>query len=336
MKRFSGYCFFLCFLLIIFYACKKEYSYEGGPVSSGYCTNIIVAGKYAVGKDLTDSNFLLVQVYIRNRGAYNIMSDTLNGFSFAGSGNITDTGIIELHLAAHGKPLKQGNSLFIVRYDSSQCQVEISVSDTLNNVVQTNNRDLFPLAENNSWSYDDLSYPPDSIVETMNGTTVLNSSSHFIVNSFISFFPANNKSYYRRSGSDYFAYEAVSTFTSALDYAPTIYDDINFLKEDCHTGQTWYTPIYTGRTSLGFQQVQLYFEFRCIEADVTVTINGKTFLHVYKVEMRPNVADVGASLKPTGEIHTSYYARGIGLIYREFFNTIRTHPELQIRSWKIN
>ncbi|HET9825900.1 MAG TPA: hypothetical protein VFP87_11230, partial [Chitinophagaceae bacterium] len=161
-------------------------------------------------------------------------------------------------------------------------------------------------------------------------------TSHFVMNSFISFFPANDKSYYRRSGSDYFAYEAVSTFTSALDYAPTIYDDMNFLKDDCRAGQKWYTPIYSGRTSLGVQVLQLCYEFRCIEADVTATINGKTFLHVYKVEMRPYVSEVGVNLQPTGEIHTSYYARGIGLIYREFFNTIRTHPELQIRWWKIN
>src|SRR5438105_8771244 len=304
MQRRGEYCLFLCFLLIIFSACKKEYSYEGGPGSSGYCTNIIFAGKYAVGKDLTDSNFLLVQVYIRNRGAYNIMSDTLNGFSFAGSGNITDTGIIELQLAGHGKPLKQGNSLFIVRYDSSQCQVQVAVSDTLNNVVQSGNRDLFPLAENNAWSYDDLSYPPDSIIETIKGTTVLNSSTHFIMNSFISFFPANNESYYKRLGSDYFAYEAVSTFTSALDYAPSIWDDINFLKDDCQKGQTWYTPIYTGRTSLGLQVLQLCYEFRCIESDGTATISGKTYQHVYKIEMRPKVADVGASLQQTGEIHT--------------------------------
>ena len=330
------YYFFFCLLLITFYACKKEYSYEGGPQSSGYCTNIIVYGTYQVGKDFTDSNFLSVQLYFTNTGSYNITSDTVNGFSFGGSGNIIDTGITQLHLAAHGKPIKPGNSLYSVRYDSSQCQVQIAVADTLSNAAQTGNRDLFPLADNNLWSYDDLSYPRDSIVETIKGTTVLNSVTHFIMNDFISFFPANNQSYYRKSGSDYFAYEAVSTFTDALDYAPTIYDDMNFLKDDCHTGQTWYTPIYTGRTSLGFQMLQLCYVFRCIQADGTATINGKTFQQVYKIEMRPEVADVGAPLKATGEIHTSYYARGIGLIYRELFNTIRTHPELQIRWWKVN
>jgi hypothetical protein len=260
----------------------------------------------------------------------------VNGFFFAASGNVADSGITQLHLAAHGKPLSTGNSLFTVRYDSSQCQVQIGVADTLANVVQTTNKDLFPLAENNAWSYDDLSYPPDSIVETIRGSTVVNLSTHFIMNDFISFFPANNESYYRRSGTDYFSYDAVSTFTDALDYAPSIYDDINFLKDDCHRGQVWYTSTYSGRTSVGVQVLQLRYEFRCIGADGTATINGKTFQHVYKIEMRPEVGDVGAPLVATGEIHTSYYARGIGLIYRELFNSIRTHPELQIKSWRVN
>jgi hypothetical protein len=336
MKPRQRHCLFACLLLITFCGCKKEYSYEGGPLSSGYCNNIVAFGTYQVGRDLNDSNFLSVELYVSNAGSYHITSDTVNGFSFQGSGNTIDTGITQLHLAAHGKPLQAGDNLFTVHYDSSQCQVQLAVTDTLNNAAQTGNRDLFPLAENNVWSYDDLSYPRDSIVETTKGTTVLNSATHFIINDFISFFPANNESYYRKSGPDYFGYEAVSTFTDALDYAPTIYDDMNFLKDDCKTGQTWATPIYTGRTSLGLQQLQLCYVFRCIQADGTSTIGGKTFQHVYKIEMRPEVADLGAPLKATGEIHTSYYARGIGLIYRESFNTIRTHPELQIRWWRVN
>jgi hypothetical protein len=336
MQRPGEYCLILFFLSVLFSACKKEYSYEGGPKLSGYCTSLVPRGNYLVGKELTDSNFLLVGVHITSKGFYSITSDTVNGFSFSGSGTVADTGITELQLAAHGTPVTLETSLFTVQFDSSFCQAQVPVLDTLSNVVQTTNTDLFPLAENNVWSYDDLSYPPDSIVNTITGTSVLNSSLHYVVNTFISFFPATNESYYRRLGVDYFGYEAVSTFTSALDYAPTIYDDINFLKEDCKVGQTWDTPIYVGRTSLGLQVAQLRYEFRCIDADAIVAINGKTFLHVYKIEMRPQAADVGAALQATGEIHTSYYARGIGLIYREFYNGIATHPELQIKWWRIN
>ncbi len=336
MQRPGEYCLILFFLSVLFSACKKEYSYEGGRKLSGYCTNIIPHGNYWIGKEVTDSNFLMVEVHITSKGFYSVTSDTVNGFSFSGSGSVADTGTTELQLAAHGEPVTLETSVFTVQFDSSFCQVQVTVLDTLTNVVQTTNTDLFPLAENNAWSYDDLSYPPDSLVNTVTGDSILNAFSHYTVSDYISFFPATNESYYRKQRNNYFGYEAVSTFTSAVDYSPTIYDDINFLKEDCQTGQTWYSPTYSGTTSLGFQVAQLQFEFRCIGADDIVHINGKTFLHVYKIEMRPWTADAGSTLQPTGEIHTSYYARGIGLIYREFFNGIRTHPELQIKWWRIN
>jgi hypothetical protein len=128
----------------------------------------------------------------------------------------------------------------------------------------------------------------------------------------------------------------VSTFTSALDYAPTIYDDINFLKEDCQTGQTWSTPVYSGRTSLGVQVAQLRYEFRCIDADAIAVISGKTFFACLQNRNETLDSRYRGHSSTYREIHTSYYARGIGLIYREFFNGIRTHPELQIKWWRIN
>src|SRR5215467_2434588 len=116
MQPRQRYCLFLGFLAITFCSCKKEYSYEGGPASSGYCTNIVGAGNYQVGRDLTDSNFLSVELYVSSAGSYQVSSDTVNGFFFAASGNVADSGITQLHLAAHGKPLSTGNSLFTVRY----------------------------------------------------------------------------------------------------------------------------------------------------------------------------------------------------------------------------
>ncbi|HEV8282806.1 MAG TPA: hypothetical protein VGQ09_00775 [Chitinophagaceae bacterium] len=342
MRGLVLYCFVLV-LLASLYSCKKEYSYEGGPLSSGYlvkdlnnnCTGTL-KGNYIVGKNLTDSNFLELEIYVSKAGSYNIQSDHINGYSFAGSGSFADTGIISIKLPTNGRPLNQGTNLFSIQYDSSTCQVVVNVQDSLMNVIQTTNPDHFPLAENNRWSYDDLSYPPDSIVKTIRGFAVLNTATYYVMDDYISFFPATNQSYYRKSGFDYLEYAAVSTYTSALDYSPTLYDDLVFLKENCRTGQKWYSNTYTGTTSFGYQVLVLRYLFQCIDADANVVINGKTFLHVCEIQMIPEVADVGASLKATGEIHTAYYAKGVGLIYREFFNGIRTHPELQIRSWLVH
>jgi hypothetical protein len=345
MKRIAVYFFIVALILVLIYSCKKEYSYEGGLLPLGYlvkdsgnnCSLISVTGNYIAGKELTESNFLQAQIYVPTTGMHTITSDQINGYSFIFSGNLNDTGLQVLKLPASGRPLAPGINLFNVRYDSSICQVQVTVHDSLDNAVEAINPDYFPLAENNRWSYDDLSYRAgDSIVRTISRNITQNGMPYNLINEYTSFFPATNEIYYRKAGSNYIEYAAVSVYTDALDYAPTIFDDLVFLKENCHTGETWYSNTYEGRTSLGAQVLALRYLFRCKDADATAVVNGRTFLHVIKIEMIPQVANPGETLTATGEVHTSYYAKGIGLIYRESFNGILTHPQLQIRSWVIN
>jgi len=344
MKPSAANFFIPAFMLVSLSSCIKEYSYEGGPPSSGYlfkesgnnCSLITVTGNFVVGKKLTDSDFLQVRVHVTRAGRYTVTSDHINGYSFASSGSFKDTGLLLLKLPANGKPLSAGTNLFNLQYDSSICQVQLTVRDSLVNVVQTSNPDHFPLAENNRWIYDDLSYPGNSIIRTISGNTTISGGVYHVMQEYISFFPATNEIYYRKAGSAYLEYAAASIYTDALDYAPTLFDDLVFLKEDCHTGETWYSNTYSGRTSVGLQVLVLRYLFRCKDADATVVINGKTFLHVIKIDMIPEVSNPGEIPRATGEIHTAYYAKGVGLIYRESFNGILTHPELQIRSWVVN
>lgn len=327
----------------LFFSCLKDYSFEGNR-SAGWllkdanqnCNLITVTGSYIVGRSLGANNYLDVQVHVTRTGTFSISTRTINGYSFSASGNFADTGIVHLKLPGAGKPLLPGTNIITVSYDSSQCEASVQVLDSLSNIVQASNPDHFPLADNNHWSYDDLSYPGDSVIRTINGSGIQMGTQHFNEDYYISFYPATNQNYYRKNGDNYYEYVAVSTFTSALDYAPSIYDDINFLKENCQSGENWYSNTYSGRTSLGLQVLALRYHFHCIDADATVVLNGKTFLHVYKVQMIPEVGDVGAPLVATGEIHTAYYAKGVGLIYAEFFNSIMTHAELRIRSWLVH
>jgi hypothetical protein len=344
MKRTAAQCLFLALILVSFYSCKKEYSYEGGAPSAGYlvrgsgndCSLITIEGNYIVGHQLTDSNFLQVQVHVTRPGRYSVTSDQVNGYSFSSSGIFKDTGFVALKLAADGNPVSVGTNLLTLTYDSSTCQAQIVVLDGLVNVVQTSNPDYFPLGDADRWVYDDLSYPGDSVIRTLAGDTMINGITYRVVNEYISFFPVTNKIDYRKAGAAYLEHAPVSIYTDVLDYAPTIYDDLPILKEGTHTGDTWYSTTFTGRITVGIDEKLLRYLFTCIDADATVVLNGRTFLHVIKVAMSPEVADPGQNLVATGEIHTSYYAKGVGLIYRESFNGILTHPELQIRSWVVN
>lgn len=213
-------------------------------------------------------------------------------------------------------------------------QVNPPLVDTVQ-LVPTTHPDHFPLVENSRWIYDDMTFPGDSVIRTYLAPTTILSYPYQEWNEYKSFYPANNKHYYRKSGENYYRYVSVSGFTSYLNFSPSIYDHLNFMKETLVTGQTWYSPDYQGRTSVGIEVKVLRYFFRCVDSDATVTVNGKTFGHVYVIQMRPEVCDPGGQPQPTGELHTLYYAKGIGLIYSLFFNTIKTHEVLKIRKWII-
>jgi hypothetical protein len=215
--------------------------------------------------------------------------------------------------------------------------VNVIVQDTSAAPVITGNPDHYPLTDGCHWSYDDLTFPGDSIITTLKGTIVENGSVHKLIDEYISFYPATNPQYFKRTGDDYFQYTSVSGggLTSALNFSPTIYDEFNFLKENIATGASWNSNTYTGSTTSRTQVMVLRYVFQCLDADATITVNGKTFIHVYKIQMTPEAADLGSTPQPTGEVHTFYYAKGVGLVYHQFFNAFKLHDVVKIRSWVV-
>ncbi len=332
------------FCLLLLYSCTKEYSYEGGLLSAGYlvkdnnnnCSLVTVAGNYRIGNNLTDSNFLRVQVHVTRAGSYSISAAGINGYAFAGTGNFSDTGILFVNLTGGGKPLATGTNLFMVRYDSTVCEVNVMVQDTVAIPVITTNPDHFPLTDGSHWSYNDLTFPGYLVARTLNGTSVQNGSVHVLMDEYKSFYPATNEQYYKRSGDDYFWYTSVSGLTSELNFSPSIYDEFNFLKENIATGANWYSNTYTGRSSLSVQIFVLRYYFQCLNANATITVNGITFAHVYIIQMTPELANAGFTPMPTGEVHTLYYAKGVGLVFQQLFNTVKLHDVIKIRSWVVN
>ncbi|MBS1655671.1 MAG: hypothetical protein JSU05_12545, partial [Bacteroidetes bacterium] len=125
--------YLLVFILVtaVLYNCKKEYSYEGGPLSSGFilkdsngnCSLVTIAGNFVAGKNLNDSNYLKALVHFTHPGRYNIQSELINGYSFSSSGSISDTGIVVLQLKATGKPVSPGMNTFNIVYNTSVCRV---------------------------------------------------------------------------------------------------------------------------------------------------------------------------------------------------------------------
>jgi hypothetical protein len=118
-----------------FIACQKELSFDGGVSegtlkanAGGDCLPSTVYGQYQKDTALRASNYIDVQVNVTFPGTYSITSDTVNGYSFKGTGTLGNPGLNTVRLYGSGKPLAAGTDLFIIRYGTSTCVALITVT----------------------------------------------------------------------------------------------------------------------------------------------------------------------------------------------------------------
>lgn len=137
MKFYFAQNALIIILLLLFCSCQKELSFENGAIAEGIllkdpngnCMPIVLKGNYKVGSSLKDSNAVTVNIYLKKPGSIVILSDTINGYFFSYSGVLNDTGIVTVELRGHGKPLRGGVNIFIIRLGSSECFTSIRVYD---------------------------------------------------------------------------------------------------------------------------------------------------------------------------------------------------------------
>jgi hypothetical protein len=117
-------------------ACQRQLHFDVLPAdgtlskdASGNCKPIIVGGTFTKGKSLADTNYVQVEVNVTTEGEYKLTSDTTNGYWFSASGNFDNTGLYNVKVIAHGKPVASGNDQFNIRFNSSSCSVVIPVAD---------------------------------------------------------------------------------------------------------------------------------------------------------------------------------------------------------------
>jgi hypothetical protein len=302
--------------------------------SPGTCMNDTVWGSYVNGIALTDSNKLSIELNVSTAGTYTVNTDTVNGYSFAGSGVLNNTGIQTIVLKATGTPLKTGADVFTVKAGNSTC----SFSNNVVTAVATTGTDYFPLGFNDRWVYGDLMHQGDSIVRVRNDSVLLNGVRYNIVQE-QQRFGAPLQFFYRKADSLYYENTSVDKYTTSVTFVPEIRKDILFLKENLVTGASWSSDEYIGPSSFS-QVIFIRYDFYCTDADAVVTINGKTFAHVYKILMMPKIRSaVTYPYNSTGEKTYIYYAKGIGIIYSKTRVTgsfVFTTAERQINNWTVN
>jgi len=124
--------FFFVFFFAAFLSCQRELNFDGistGVIKKdniGNCLPIAVNGIYKVDSVLSNKNFIEVQVDVTFPGTYDIISDTVNGYSFHQTGNV-NRGTTTIRLYANGKPVTAGIDNFRLKYGNSSCKLRVTV-----------------------------------------------------------------------------------------------------------------------------------------------------------------------------------------------------------------
>ena len=133
MKLLTGLMFSILFTFLLS-SCQKELHFPAHDAqgtlkadSSSDCLPSLVHGTFIQHAVLGDTNYIELDVNVTLTGQYSIQSDTLNGYSFSGSGNFDSTGINRVRLYAAGTALSPGINTFAIHFDSSICSIAINV-----------------------------------------------------------------------------------------------------------------------------------------------------------------------------------------------------------------
>ncbi len=136
MKKHLFYWLALVFIAVT--GCQKELSFELGNTpaegslqsdATGDCLPKSVNGVYVAGTPLVPAtNTISVSVNVTRTGIYTITTDTINGYHFRGTGTFTALGANSIILRSNGTPFVGGIDNFIVSFDSTICDIAVTVS----------------------------------------------------------------------------------------------------------------------------------------------------------------------------------------------------------------
>jgi hypothetical protein len=289
---------------------------SGGPAAftlqgaGATCMNAVVSGSFVKSQALTAASKVDVQVNVTTIGSYTVSTNTVNGFSFSGTGSLTAAGLQTISLRANGTPLNDGPTTFTVTAGANTCTFSATVT-AVGTPPPVPSNDHFPLTQNSWWSYDDPNNAGDTIKRVNKGSISFNNTTY---QEFVETDKTGNSGsyYYRKAGNDYFENTFVDAY-SLLTFDSTIEGDILFLKENLTTNATWNSAEFSGKEN-GVAK-KLRYVFTCIDANATFSVGGKSFTNVYKINFKPQVSTSGGAFTNEPLDWTAYYAKGIGLIY---------------------
>lgn len=172
--------YWLALGLIAIAGCQKELSFEQPNTpsegslqddASGDCLPKTIAGAYAVGQALGASNTLTIGVNVTKTGVYTITTDTVNGYYFRGTGTFTTVGANNVILRGNGTPFAAGTNNFVVSFDSTVCDVQVTVTQPGLGTLAGSPNACAPITVNGGYSPGVALTAANNAVVTVNVTT---------------------------------------------------------------------------------------------------------------------------------------------------------------------
>ena len=285
--------------------------------AGGTCTPSLVNGTYQAGTALGGSNSVDVQVNVTTAGAFNITTNTVNGYSFSFTGNLA-LGTQTVTLVGAGTPSAAGSNVFTVTVPgapASTCTFTVTV-------VAAPPMDYFPRTTNSNWSYewDDLADDSLQINVIANTHSAIGNTYNIFMETVDISGGFDSSGYYRKAGNDYFQWIDLADY--GLDNP--LWTELNFLKDNQTVGFTWTSNGYTG-TVLG-TPITIRIRYTITQQDGSTTVVSSTGSTPYnntiivKEEIEQFVGGIWVSMTSTVGRNENYYSRGVGLIQQYYYD----------------
>jgi hypothetical protein len=107
-------------------SCNFSINVVGASAFAVDCSSAVVNGTHQEGVSLTAANTVGINVNVTTTGGYNI-TGTINGMTFAASGNFATTGVQNISLAGNGTPTDDGIFYIPLTGGSPTCNFQVIV-----------------------------------------------------------------------------------------------------------------------------------------------------------------------------------------------------------------
>ncbi|MCF6169399.1 MAG: hypothetical protein L3J66_00290 [Bacteroidales bacterium] len=105
--------------------------------SGGACQNTVVNGIYRKGKPMNVDNTIVMDVLVSVIGSASVSTNTVNGYSFSGSGAFSSTGVQQITLSGSGTPSAVQTDSFTATADhgGGTCTFSVTVTPQIPHVL---------------------------------------------------------------------------------------------------------------------------------------------------------------------------------------------------------